>query len=91
MGAGANELYRTSDIYFAAFLCSVDVPMQGSEWEEVPRGPGDRRSPRKLVWVFKLPKGAVGKLRSSFFSNSGTVKARQYADNLKSLKQMCHV
>lgn len=80
--------YRTSDIYFSAFLCSLDVQLQAAEWESTQR---DGRSDRKLVWVFQVPEGAIGRLRASYFSGNGTVKARKFADNLKSLKQMCYV
>jgi hypothetical protein len=80
--------YKTSDIYFASFLCALDVPLQASEWETLSR---DGRPDKKLVWVFKIPEGAIGKLRAAYFSGNGTVKARKFADSLKSLKQMCYV
>ena len=88
MADDRQGFYKTSDIYFAAYLCAVDVPLQASEWESVNR---DDRKDRKLVWVFKVQEGSIGKLRASFFSGNGTVKARKFADNLKSLKQMCYV
>ena len=88
MAEGAQRFYETSDIYFAAFLCALDVQLQASEWKTGEQG---GRSSRKLVWIFKVPEGAIGKLRAAYFSGNGTVKARKFADNLKSLKQMCYV
>ena len=42
-------LYNTSDIYFAAYLCSVDLEMVNTE--EKSGNDGNR----KLVFVFRVP------------------------------------
>jgi hypothetical protein len=78
-------LYRTSDIYFAAFLCSIDVEMVTTEDEKGQDGG------RKLVFVFKVPSSDLGKLKASFFGGNATVKVRKFVDNLKSLKSMVYV
>jgi hypothetical protein len=81
-------LYRTSDIYFAAYLCSIDIPLQASEKED--NGHGRDR----VVWVFKVPsKDGVGikRMKAAYFGGTATVKARRFVDNLKSLKSMCFV
>ena len=80
---GPSKLYRTSDIYFAAYLCSMDFPLQTTEREPTSDGKG------KLVFVFKVPDTDLGKVKASFFGGSGTVKARKFVDNIRSLKQMC--
>jgi hypothetical protein len=77
------RLYRTSDIYFAAYLCSLDFPLQTTERDRSPDGKG------KVVFVFKVPDCDLGKVKSSYFGGSGTVKARKFVDNIRSLKQMC--
>lgn len=80
---GKSKLYRTSDIYFAAYLCSLDFPLQTTERDRSPDGKG------KVVFVFKVPDCDLGKVKSSYFGGSGTVKARKFVDNIRSLKQMC--
>ena len=80
---GKARLYRTSDIYFAAYLCSLDFPLQITERDRSPDGKG------KIVFVFKVPDCDIGKVKSSYFGGSGTVKARKFVDNIRSLKQMC--
>ncbi len=77
-------LYRTSDIYFAAYLCALDIEMTATE-NEVKEGQ------KKLVFVFQVQKADLGRLKASFFGGSGTVKVRKFVDSLKALKSMCFV
>jgi len=79
------KLYRTSDIYFAAYLCSLDMPLQTTETEKTPEGS------KKVVFVFSVPDGDLGKVKASYFGGTGTVKARKFVDNIRSLKSMCFV
>lgn len=76
------NLYRTSDLYFAAFLCSLEVPLETTEEE---KGDG-----RKIIFVFRMPEGQLRRLKALFFGGTGTVKARTFVDNIRSLKQMCY-
>ena len=78
-----SRLYRTSDIYFSAFLESVGVPLVTTEVGKSADGG------RKVVFLFSLSESDLIRLRSLFFGGTGTVKARLFVDNLKSLKQMC--
>lgn len=82
--ADKEKLYRTSDIYFAAYLSALDVPLVGSEWNT------DRERPYK-VFVFKVKGADLERFKSGFFGNSGTVRVRRYVDALRSIKAMCHV
>jgi hypothetical protein len=77
------NLYRTSDIYFAAFLCSLDISLETTEDE----GEGAR----KVIFVFKLEDVNLKRMKSLYFGGSGTVKARVFVDHLRSLKSMCYV
>jgi hypothetical protein len=79
-----TTLYRTSDIYFSAYLCSLDIEMIASENEE-------KEGQKKLVFVFKVPKADLGRLKASFFGGSGTVKVRKFVDSLKALKSLCYI
>jgi hypothetical protein len=77
------RLYRTSDIYFSAYLCSLDITLQTTEMETTPDGA------KKVVFVFKLPEVDLQRLKASYFGGTGTVKARRFVDNVRSLKSMC--
>lgn len=84
-GEAKMRLYRTSDIYFAAYLSSLDVPLATTEAESMPDGG------RKVVFVFRLPEADLQRLKASYFGGNGTVKARRFVDNIRSLKSMCFV
>ena len=77
-------LYRTSDIYFAAYLCSLDIEMVTTEEDSGADGH------RKLVFIFRVPASDIGRIKASFFGGHGTVKVRLYVDNLRSLKSMLY-
>jgi hypothetical protein len=79
----APALYRTSDLYFGAYLCALDIPLTASETD----GQGDTR---KVVFVFKLPQEDLNRLKAQYFGGSGTVHARKFVDSLRSLKSLCH-
>ena len=78
-------LYRTPDIHFAAYLCALDFELVTTE-EDVGKDEG-----RKLVFVFKVAKIDLGRVKASFFGGHGTVKARKYVDCLRNLKSMLYV
>ena len=80
---GDVKLYRTSDIYFSAYLCSLDFPLETAESQKTPDGG------KKVVFVFNIPEGKLGQIKASYFGGNGTVKARKFIDNLRSLKAMC--
>jgi len=77
-------LYRTSDIYFASYLCAVEVVLETTERETV-----DDRS--KVVFVFRVPKNKIDRLRAGFFGGHATVKVQAYVQAIRNLKQMCFV
>ena len=79
------KIYRSSDIYFCSFLASLDIPLTTTEAESMPDGG------RKVVFVFKLPEADLQRLKASYFGGNGTVKARRFVDNIRSLKSMCFV
>jgi len=81
--ASAVKIYRTSDIYFAAYLCSLDLRLMTTEKSSAADG-GE-----KVVFLFDIPEGDLPKVKASYFGGAGTVKARKFVDNLRSLKSMC--
>lgn len=78
-----QSLYRTSDIYFSSYLMSLDVPMLETEDKDGEDGG------RKVIFVFRIGAGEVGKMKAQYFGGSGTVRARRFVDNLRNLKSMC--
>ena len=77
-------LYRTSDIYFSAYLSSLDVSLERTEPEE----DGGKR---KVIFIFKVPTKDMPRLKASFFGGTGTVKAQKFVQALRNLKSMCYV
>ena len=80
-----SKLYRTSDIYFAAFLCSIDFNLMTTE--ESRAGDGSR----KVIFVFKMAPEHVKRSKTSFFGGSATVNAQKFVNNIRSLKSLCFV
>ena len=79
-----SKLFRSSDIYFSAFLESIGIPLVTTEVGK--SGDGSR----KVVFVFSLSESDHIRLRSLYFGGTGTVRARLFVDNLKNLKQMIY-
>lgn len=80
-----NVIYRTSDIYFAAFLCALDVSLQSTEKSQNSSGND------KVMFVFSIPKTKLNPLKTSYFSGTGTVKCQKYVGCLRNLKSLCFV
>jgi len=76
--------YKTSDIYFASYLCALDIPLERTEPEE----DGGKK---KVLFIFKVPTKDMARLKASFFGGTGTVKAQKFVQSLRSLKSMCFV
>lgn len=76
-------LYRTSDIYFGAYLISLGLRFISTELDmEIEK--------KKMIFVFEVPKLSIHKLKSDYFSDRAVVKAMSYAQALKSLKSACY-
>jgi hypothetical protein len=78
-----NKLYRTSDIYFSAYLCALDFSLITTETEKAINGS------KKIVFVFEMRDEHLRAAKAQFFGGNGTVKARKFVDNIRSLKSMC--
>ena len=76
--------YRTSDIYFSAYLCALDVPLHTTESEK-----SDNAMNKKIIFIFKVPEKELPRLKASYFGGTGTVKALKMVQQLRSLKSMC--
>ena len=73
-----KEVYRTSDLYYAAYLRVAGVTMVGTEWE------GSR--------MFFLFENAVSlkDLKTQYFMDVARIPALSYAQALKALKALTH-
>ena len=79
-----GKLYRSSDLYFSAFLASIGFPLVTTEAGTSADGG------KKVVFVFSVPEGDLARVKALYFGGSGTVKARTFVDNLRSMKQLCY-
>lgn len=76
----SEEGFQTCDLYLAAFFMAAGCRML--------KAARDTRN-RRVFFVFeKSP--IVQELRLTYFSRDAKVPALSYADNIKSLKSLCH-
>ena len=78
-----KKLYRSSDIYFAAYLCALDFPLVTTESDTAPNGS------RKIIFIFEMREEHIRHSKTQFFGGSGTVKAQKFVSSIRSLKSMC--
>jgi hypothetical protein len=68
--------YRTSDLYYAAFLKTAGVALKGTE-----------REGSRVVFVFEGSDG-LKDLKDQFFNRTAKVSALCYADEIKTMKTL---
>lgn len=71
--------YRTSDLYWAAFLKVAGVNYLTTESE------GSR-----IFFVFEAPEG-LKDLKAQYFNRTAKVSALSYADEIKTMKALTHM
>lgn len=76
---GTKE-FRTPDLYFAAYLQTAGVEMLRTD-----------RDNNRVFFVFDTSIANVEELKSGWFNNTSKVPAQPYANNIKSLKSVCHM
>jgi hypothetical protein len=72
------EEFETHDIYLAAYFKISGCKMlkrykQGARW----------------IFVFANPAGSMKDLRVAYYAGKGMVSAKQYADEIINMKQLC--
>ena len=73
-------MYRTSDLYFAAYLKTAGVPLERTE-----------REGRRVFFLFQDQGSAVMReLKDGYFMDKAKVPALSYAQALKSLKALIY-
>lgn len=80
MSKNANE-FRTSDLYFAAYLQVAGVQMLRTE----------RNGNGKVAFIFDTTIANIDELKAAWFNQTGKVPALPYANAVKSLKSVCHM
>ena len=79
-GKDAGE-FRTSDLYFAAYLQVAGVALKRTE----------REPNNKVFFIFDTAISNVDELRTAWFNQTGRVPALPFANAIKSLKSICHM
>jgi hypothetical protein len=76
-----TEEFRTSDLYFAAYLQVAGVTMTKSE----------RNGNGKVSFIFDTSIANIEELKTAWFNQQGRIPALPYANAIKSLKSICHM
>lgn len=72
--------FKTTDLYFAAFLQVAGVLMLRYE-----------RNGKQLTFVFDSKVSDVKQLQMDYFSHKAKVPALTFTNTLKGLKNLCHM
>jgi hypothetical protein len=75
-----NE-FRTSDLYFAAYLQVAGVAMVRTE----------KNGSGKVSFIFDSSVSNTEELKNAWFGQTGKVPALPYANAIKTLKSVCHM
>ncbi len=75
-----NE-FRTSDLYFAAYLQTAGVPMVKTE----------KNGSGKVSFIFDSSIGNIDSLKMAWANQTGKVAALPYSSAIKILKSLCHM
>lgn len=78
---GESSEYRTHDLYFAAFLQTAGVPLADTVRES---------GGRKVAFVFDTRTTNLPELKTTYYNQTARIPALPYANNIKSLKALCH-
>lgn len=81
-----TKRFRTSDLYFSAYLCSIDIPLKYTEREESQHNPKDF----KVIFVFEISDAVLLKAKALFYGGHGTVSASKFVNNIRNLKSLCY-
>lgn len=76
---GTNTGYRTSDLYYSAYLKVAGVPHIGTE-----------REGGRVFFIFENS-DALRDLKDQYFNRTAKVPALTYADEIKAMKVLTHM
>jgi len=72
-------VYRTSDLYYAAYLKVAGVSLTGTEWEGA-----------RMFFIFDNKGVEMKDLKSQYFMDTAKVRALSYGQAVKALKALTH-
>ncbi len=75
-----TEGYSTCDLYLAAFFLSAGCKIDKSTRD---------KNKNRVYFLFEV-NPLVSELRLKYYSRDAKIDAQTYADNVKSLKSLCH-
>jgi len=81
-GDRPETIFKTNDLYFAAFLQASGVRMIRTERE----GTG-----KKVAFVFDTSIVNFQELKNDYFAQTAKIAALPYANTVKNLKAICHL
>lgn len=70
--------FRTSDLYYAAYLKVAGIPFKGTERED-----------RRIFFLFENSEN-MRDLKVQYYNGSSKVPAMPYADAIKAMKSLTH-
>lgn len=83
-----NYEYKTSDIYFAAYLKAVGVTLLRTEEDDRSNNPRIK----KLLFIFDVgSQEQLDEHKNGYFGGSGTVSAQLFVQSIRSLKSLCFI
>jgi hypothetical protein len=75
-----TNTFRTSDLYFAAYLQTAGVEMVGQD-----------REGNRVFFLFDTSIANIDELKTGWFNGSSKIAAQPYSNAIKSLKSICHM
>jgi len=78
---GESPEFRTNDLYFAAFLQTAGVTLARTSRET---------GGRKVAFIFDTQAVNLNELKTGYYNQTAKIPALPYANNVKSLKALCH-
>jgi hypothetical protein len=80
MSTKSTKDFRTPDLYFAAYLQTAGVELKRTDREN-----------NRVYFVFSTEIANIEELKVGWFNNTAKIAAQPYANNIKSLKSVCHM
>lgn len=74
-----SDTFRTSDLYYAAYLRVASVPFLGTE-----------RDGKRVVFVFDVKDSQIRDLKQGYFTDKARVPALSYVQMIREMKTLLY-
>lgn len=81
-GYSKNGEFRTTDLYFSAYLQCAGVEMKRTDRDE---------QSGQVSFIFDSTISNIDELKAAWINNTAKVPAQPYAHAIRSLKSACHM